>query len=145
MDLLPSADQLDMMASVQQFLDQELPAARRHALVMPAQHRAANYGAARPMSASFRLDCRRTPAGRIARSSRRHWSFRSSDGGLAPVGFLASVLAARLAHVQGEVELRDELTAGRMRVALAVRFGRWRFRCVSTQTTAASFSAPAIP
>jgi alkylation response protein AidB-like acyl-CoA dehydrogenase len=120
MDLLPSRDQLDMMATVEQFLDRGLPSSQRHALVDTGKppDQALWRGAAE--LGIFALGLPEEAGGADCPIVEETLVFQALGRGLAPIGFIASVLAARLAHARGDYTLRDEIAAGEKRVALAI-------------------------
>lgn len=120
MDLLPSTDQLDMMATIEHFLDQELPASRRHALVDAGNPADPELWLGAADLGIFALGLPEKAGGADCPIVEEALVFQVIGRRLAPVGFLASVLAARLAHAQHNDELRDEVTAGVKRAALGL-------------------------
>lgn len=120
MDLQPSADQADMMTTMEEFFDHELPPTRRHALVNagtptdPALFlHAAELGI-------FTLGLPEDVGGAGCPIVEEALVFQVIGRRLAPVGLLASVLAVRLAYERRDDVLRDEIAAGMKRAALAV-------------------------
>lgn len=120
MDLQPSADQLDVVATVEAWLTRELSRPHLHDRLRTGEPvhpgvwpRAAGLGLfslGLPEDAGG-AGCPVVEEALVARALGRH---------LAPVSFLGSVLGARLAHAAGEPELRDALAEGRVRVAVAL-------------------------
>jgi alkylation response protein AidB-like acyl-CoA dehydrogenase len=105
-DLLPSADQLDMVETVGEFLAGN-PAGER------LWAGAAELGV-------FSLGLPEEAGGAGCPVVEEALVFRSLGRHLAPTGLLASLLAARIAHAMGDKELRDELASGARRAALAL-------------------------
>jgi alkylation response protein AidB-like acyl-CoA dehydrogenase len=119
-DLQPSVDQLDLVATVEAWLTKELSRSHLHerlrtgaALDAAAWAKGADLGLfslGLPEDAGG-AGCPVVEEALVARSLGRH---------LAPVSFLGSLLGARLAHSAGDPELRDALAGGRTRVAVAL-------------------------
>jgi alkylation response protein AidB-like acyl-CoA dehydrogenase len=120
MDLLPTIEQVDMMATVEQFLEQEFPASRRHELIDAGTSADAELWLGAARLGIFALGLPEDAGGSGCPIVEEALVFQVIGRRLAPVGFLASVLGARLAHARGDDELRDEVTSGKRRVALGV-------------------------
>jgi alkylation response protein AidB-like acyl-CoA dehydrogenase len=120
MDLQPTIDQLDMMTSVEQFLDHELPASRRHALIDAGAPADDELWLGAAQLGIFALGLPEDAGGSGCPIVEEALVFQVIGRRLAPLGLLASVLAARLADACGEDRLRDEVTAGTKRVALGL-------------------------
>lgn len=118
MNLLPSTDQLEMMATIELFLDQELPTSRRHALVNAGKPVDAELWLRAAHLGIFALGLPEEAGGANCPIVEEALVFQVIGRRLAPVGFLASVLASRLAHARGDDELRDGIITGVKRVAL---------------------------
>ena len=120
MDLLPSVDQRDMIASVEDFLSSTLSLPQLHERLRTG---AEINSAARTQAAGLGLfslglpeeaggaGCPVVEEALVARALGRH---------LAPVSFLGSVLGARVAHAAGDEALRDAVAEGSVRVAIAL-------------------------
>jgi len=119
-DLQPSVDELDMVATVETWLAKELSRAQLHerlrtgaTLEAGTWVRAADLGVfslGLPEDAGG-AGCPVVEEALVARALGRH---------LAPVSFLGSILGARVAHAAGAPELRDALAEGRARTAVAL-------------------------
>jgi alkylation response protein AidB-like acyl-CoA dehydrogenase len=120
MDLLPSRDQLDLTAAIERFLDKELPAARRHALVDAGAPSGAELWLGAAALGMFSLGLPEEAGGSNCAIVEEALVFQVIGRRLAPVNLLASVLAARFAHAAGDDELRDEVAAGAKRAALGL-------------------------
>lgn len=120
MDLLPTADQVDMMATVEQFIEKELPASLRHRLVDAAALPEPDLWRGAAELGIFALGLPEQAGGADCPIVEEALIFQVLGRHLAPVGFLASVLATRLAEAHGDAGLRDRIAAGEQRVALAL-------------------------
>lgn len=120
MDLLPTIDQLDMMATVDRFLHQEFPASRRHTLIDAETPVDAEVWLGAAQLGIFALGLPENVGGAGCPIVEEALVFQVIGRQLGPVGFLASVLAVRLAHGSGADHLRDEVTAGKKRVSLGL-------------------------
>jgi len=119
-DLQPSVDQRDVTASVAQYLAKELSRADLHerlrtGAAVPATSwpRAAGLGL-------FSLGLPEEAGGAGCAVVEEALVARELGRQLAPVGFLGSVLGARVAHAAGDDAVRDALAEGRARVAVAL-------------------------
>ena len=120
MDLQPSADQLDVVATVEAWLTRKLSRPHVHdrlhagepvdAGVWPRAAELGLFSLGLPEDAHG-AGCPVVEEALVARALGRH---------LAPVSFLGSVLGARVAHGAGEPELRDALAGGQARAAVAL-------------------------
>jgi alkylation response protein AidB-like acyl-CoA dehydrogenase len=120
MDLLPSTDQLELVGTVGRFLSRELSVARLHeglrtgaALDPQVWSRTGGLGV-------FSLGLPEEAGGAGRPAVEEALVFREIGRHLAPIGLLASLLAARMAHAAGNQELRDALVAGERVVAAAL-------------------------
>ncbi|GAB2982081.1 acyl-CoA/acyl-ACP dehydrogenase [Amycolatopsis acidiphila] len=121
MDLLPSADQLEMADAIEQFLRRRLSVPQlRERMGEPAPDHAWTEAAELGV---FSLGLPEEAGGAGCPAVEEALVFRVLGRHLAPPGFLGTVLAARVAHARGDKELRDELAAGARRVAVAIPAG----------------------
>lgn len=120
MDLLPSVDQLDMVEAIEQFLTRELSTTHLHERLRAGSQldRAAWMTAAE--LGIFSLGLPEEAGGAACPAVEEALVFRALGRHLAPVGFLGSVLAVRMAHAAGAKELRDAVAKGSQVVALAL-------------------------
>ncbi|HVV12686.1 acyl-CoA dehydrogenase [Amycolatopsis sp.] len=121
MDLLPSADQVEMTDAIEQFLRRRLSVPQlRGRMGEPAPPHAWTEAAELGV---FSLGLPEEAGGAGCPAVEEALVFRALGRHLAPPGFLGAVLGARLAHSRGDKELRDELAAGARRVAVATPAG----------------------
>ncbi len=120
MDLLPSRDQLDLTATVEHFLDKELPKSVRHSLVDAGTPGGPELWRGAAELGMFSLGLPEEAGGSNCPVVEEALAFQVIGRRLAPVNFLASVLAGRFAHAAGDGELRDDVTSGAKRVALGL-------------------------
>jgi alkylation response protein AidB-like acyl-CoA dehydrogenase len=119
-DLQPSVDQQDVTASVAQYLAKELSRADLHERLRTGAElppgtwpRAAGLGL-------FSLGLPEEAGGAGCAVVEEALVARELGRQLAPVGFLGSVLGARVAHAAGDPAARDALAEGQARVAVAL-------------------------
>jgi alkylation response protein AidB-like acyl-CoA dehydrogenase len=125
MDLVPSLEQRDLVATVEAFAERELSAAHAH-------ERAREWGSpAVPVSEAtwsrladlgvLALGLPEEAGGLDLPVVEEALVFRVLGRHLAPLGLLGSLLAARFANAAGDKELRNGLSEGAVRAGLALR------------------------
>jgi alkylation response protein AidB-like acyl-CoA dehydrogenase len=119
-DLLPSADQLDMVEAIEQFLTRELSTTHLHERLRTGLRLDRTAWATAAELGIFSLGLPEEAGGAGCPVVEEALVFRALGRHLAPVGFLGSVIAARIAHLSGAKELRDAVTEGSQTVALAL-------------------------
>jgi alkylation response protein AidB-like acyl-CoA dehydrogenase len=123
MDLTPSDDDLELVRTVEQFLTKELSIPqlrdrlRENQRVSPTTWRSAG------QLGVFGLGLAEDAGGSEWSVVQEALVFRQLGRHVAPLGFLASVLGARLAHMAGRSDLRDAISSGESPVALGVGRG----------------------
>ncbi|MEB3070704.1 acyl-CoA dehydrogenase family protein [[Mycobacterium] vasticus] len=123
MDLLPTVDQVDIMTTVEQYLGQEWSSVKLHNLVDAGATAGDEIWCGAAGLGIFALGLSEDAGGAGCPIVEEALVFQVMGRRLAPIGFLASVLASRMAHALGENDLRDAVVAGTQRVALAVPTG----------------------
>jgi alkylation response protein AidB-like acyl-CoA dehydrogenase len=122
-DLLPSPDQLDMVATVERYAERELARSAIHERLKAGVPDPAGAWTGAAALGMFALGLPEEAGGADCPVVEEALVFRVLGRQLAPVGFLGSVLGARLAHGAGDKELRDAIVAGTQTVAVAFPAG----------------------
>lgn len=119
MDLVPSPDQDTIIEMIRRFLEERLSTRHVHERLRTD----AAVGAEEWIQAGevgvFSLGLPDAAGGADLPVVEEALVFRELGRHLAPVGFLGSVIAARMAHEAGDGELRDTIASGRSAVAAA--------------------------
>lgn len=124
MDLVPSREQLDLVATVERFAARELSAAQARERAgdwdSPAEPVLDDVWARAAELGVLALGLPEEAGGLGLPVVEEALVFQVLGRHLAPVGLLGTVLAARLAHAAGDKELRDGLAEGGVRAGVAL-------------------------
>jgi alkylation response protein AidB-like acyl-CoA dehydrogenase len=120
MDLVPSPDQDAMIEMIHRFLEERLSVRHVHERLRTGAAVEAQQWAHAGDVGVFSLGLPDAAGGAALPSVEEALVFRELGRELAPVGFLASVIAARMAHLAGDSALRDSIVSGRSPVAAAL-------------------------
>ena len=123
MDLVPSDEQSEMVDSVEQFLSKELSIPQLRERLDAATGAPASAWAKAGAIGVFSLGVPEEDGGAGLPFVEECLVFRPMGRHLAPVGFIASAVAAHLAQLGGRSDVRDAVMAGEAGVAIGVARG----------------------